>query len=226
VHIPLATLAPDLLCLTFNGLSKTYRVAGYRSGWMVITGPKKHAAGFLEGIQLLASTRLCPNVPAQHAVQAALSGVQSIDALIAPTGRLHEQRDAAFEALTAIPGAVPQAARRPHAFPRLDPEIYEIHDDAKFVYDFLVAEHVLLVQGTGFNWPTPDHFRIVTPPEARVLTEAIERLGNFSRRTASRDRRRGRLSGWSEKREGRGAPAPSQPSKRRATARVRAGLPR
>ena len=180
VHIPLATLAPDLLCLTYNGLSKTYRVAGYRSGWMVITGPKKHAAGFLEGIQLLASTRLCPNVPAQFAVQAALSGVQSIDSLIAPTGRLHEQRDAAWEGLTSIPGvtcAKPQGAL--YAFPRLDPNVYEIHDDAKFVYDFLVAEHVLLVQGTGFNWPTPDHIRIVTLPEARVLTEAIERLGNF-----------------------------------------------
>jgi len=179
-HIPLATLAPDLLCLTYNGLSKTYRVAGYRSGWMVITGPKKHAAGFLEGIQLLASTRLCPNVPAQHAVQAALSGVQSIDALIAPTGRLHEQRDAAYDTLMTIPGVQchrPQGAL--YAFPRLDPEVHEIHDDAKFVYDFLVAEHVLLVQGTGFNWPTPDHFRIVTLPEARVLTEAIERLGNF-----------------------------------------------
>ncbi|RLK47717.1 pyridoxal phosphate-dependent aminotransferase [Microbacterium telephonicum] len=179
-HIPLATLAPDLLCLTFNGLSKTYRVAGYRSGWMVITGPQKHAEGFLEGIQLLASTRLCPNVPAQHAVQAALSGVQSINALIAPTGRLHEQRDAAYAALTSIPGidcAKPKGAL--YAFPRLDPNVYEIRDDAKFVYDFLVAEHVLLVQGTGFNWPTPDHFRIVTLPEARVLTEAIERLGNF-----------------------------------------------
>ena len=180
LHIPLATLAPDLLCLTYSGLSKTYRVAGYRSGWMVITGPKKHAEGFLEGIQLLASTRLCPNVPGQHAIQAALSGIQSIDALVAPTGRLHAQRDAAFEALTRIPGvecSKPQGAL--YAFPRLDPEVHEIHDDAKFVYDFLVAEHVLLVQGTGFNWPTPDHFRIVTLPEARVLTEAIERLGNF-----------------------------------------------
>lgn len=179
-HIPLATLAPDLLCLTFNGLSKTYRVAGYRSGWMVITGPKTHARGFLEGIQLLASTRLCPNVPAQYAVQAALSGVQSIDSLIAPSGRLHEQRDAAWEGLTQIPGVTclkPQGAL--YAFPRLDPNVYDIHDDAKLVYDFLVAEHVLLVQGTGFNWPTPDHLRIVTLPEARVLTEAIERLGNF-----------------------------------------------
>ena len=180
MHIPLATLAPDLLCLTFNGLSKTYRVAGYRSGWMVITGPKRHAEGFLHGIQLLASTRLCPNVPAQHAVQAALSGVQSIDALIMPTGRLHEQRDAAWEGLEAIPGvSCHKPAGALYAFPRLDPEVYEIHDDAKLVYDFLVAEHVLLVQGTGFNWPTPDHLRIVTLPEARVLTEAIERLGNF-----------------------------------------------
>ncbi len=179
-HIPMASVAPDLLCLTFNGLSKTYRVAGYRSGWLVITGPKAHAAGFLEGITLLASTRLCPNVPAQHAVQAALSGVQSIDALIGPTGRLHEQRDAAWESLEAIPGVTcvkPQGAL--YAFPRFDPDVYEIRDDAKFVYDFLVAEHVLLVQGTGFNWATPDHVRIVTLPEARVLSEAIERLGNF-----------------------------------------------
>lgn len=179
-HIPLATLAPDLLCLTFNGLSKTYRVAGYRSGWLVITGPKAHAKGFLEGIQLLASTRLCPNVPAQFAVQAALSGVQSIEALIAPSGRLHEQRDAAWQGLESIPGVTchkPEGAL--YAFPRLDPEVYDIHDDGKLVYDFLVAEHVLLVQGTGFNWPDSDHLRIVTLPEARVLTEAIERLGNF-----------------------------------------------
>jgi alanine-synthesizing transaminase len=180
VHIPMASVAPDLLVLTFNGLSKTYRVAGFRSGWLVITGPKSHASGFLEGITLLASTRLCPNVPAQHAVQAALSGVQSIDALIAPTGRLHDQRDAAWESLEAIPGVScvrPEGAL--YAFPRLDPDVYEIRDDAKLVYDFLVAEHVLLVQGTGFNWPTPDHLRIVTLPEARVLSEAIERLGNF-----------------------------------------------
>ena len=180
VHIPLATLAPDLLCLTFNGLSKTYRVAGYRSGWLAITGPKEHAKGFLEGINLLASTRLCPNVPAQHAVQAALSGVQSIDALIAPAGRLHEQRDAAWEGREAIPGVSCHRAQGAlYAFPRLDPNVHEIRDDAKLVYDLLVSERVLLVQGTGFNWPTPDHLRIVTLPEARVLTDAIERLGNF-----------------------------------------------
>ncbi|MCD2499778.1 MULTISPECIES: pyridoxal phosphate-dependent aminotransferase [Microbacterium] len=179
-HIPTATLAPDLLCLTFNGLSKTYRVAGYRSGWMVITGPKKHAAGFLEGVNLLASTRLCPNAPAQHAVQAALDGVQTIDALIAPSGRLHEQRDVTWEGLNAIPGVScvkPRGAL--YAFPRLDPEVHEIHDDARLVYDLLVAEHILLVQGTGFNWATPDHFRVVTLPEARVLGNAIERIGNF-----------------------------------------------
>jgi alanine-synthesizing transaminase len=179
-HIPMAAVAPDLLCLTFNGLSKTYRVAGYRSGWLVITGPQRHASGFLEGITLLASTRLCPNVPAQHAVQAALSGVQSIDALIAPSGRLHEQRDAAWEGLEAIPGVScvkPQGAL--YAFPRFDPEVHDIRDDQKLVLDFLMAEHVLLVPGTGFNWPTPDHVRIVTLPESRVLTEAIERLGNF-----------------------------------------------
>ncbi|MDT0115726.1 pyridoxal phosphate-dependent aminotransferase [Microbacterium sp. PRF11] len=180
VHIPMATVAPDLLCLTFNGLSKTYRVAGYRSGWLAITGPKEHAQGFLHGINLLASTRLCPNVPAQFAVQAALSGVQSIDALIAPTGRLHEQRDAAWEGLEAIPGVScvkPRGAL--YAFPRFDPDVYEIPDDGKFVRDFLVAEHVLLVQGSGFNWPATDHVRIVTLPEARVISDAIDRLGNF-----------------------------------------------
>ncbi|MBS1906794.1 MAG: pyridoxal phosphate-dependent aminotransferase [Actinobacteria bacterium] len=179
-HIPTATLAPDLLCLTFNGLSKTYRVAGYRSGWLVITGPRQHAKGFIEGITLLASTRLCPNVPAQHAVQAALGGVQSIEALIAPSGRLHLQRDAAWEGLSAIPGVScvkPTGAL--YAFPRLDPDVHEIHDDAKLIYDLLVAERILLVQGTGFNWATPDHLRVVTLPEPRVITEAIERLGNF-----------------------------------------------
>ncbi|MGN8027840.1 pyridoxal phosphate-dependent aminotransferase [Microbacterium sp. 22242] len=179
-HISTATLAPDLLCLTFNGLSKTYRVAGFRSGWLVITGPKQHAKGFIEGITLLASTRLCPNVPAQHAVQAALSGVQSIESLIAPSGRLHLQRDAAWEGLSAIPGvSCVKPAGALYAFPRLDPEVHEIHDDARLIYDLLVAERILLVQGTGFNWPTPDHLRVVTLPEPRVITEAIERLGNF-----------------------------------------------
>ena len=180
VHIPMASVAPDLLCLTFNGLSKTYRVAGYRAGWVVITGPTHHARGFLEGINLLASTRLCPNVPAQHAVQAALSGVQTIDALIAPRGRLHEQRDAAWEGLEAIPGvSCVRPAGALYAIPRLDPDVHEIRDDAKLVLDLLLQEHILLVQGTGFNWPNHDHLRVVTLPEARVITEAIERMGNF-----------------------------------------------
>jgi alanine-synthesizing transaminase len=178
-HIPLASLAPDLLCLTFNGLSKTYRVAGYRSGWVVVTGPRAHATGFIEGINLLASTRLSPGM-GQYAVQAALGGVQSIDALIAPNGRLREQRDTAFDTLTAIPGVdCVRPAGALYAFPRLDPEVHEIHDDAKLIYDLLMQEHILLVQGTGFNWPTPDHLRIVTLPESRVLKEALERLGNF-----------------------------------------------
>ncbi|WP_029149295.1 pyridoxal phosphate-dependent aminotransferase [Microbacterium indicum] len=179
-HIPMASIAPDLLCITFNGLSKTYRVAGYRSGWLVITGPREHAKGFLEGVQLLASTRLSPNAPGQHAVLAALTGVQSIDALIAPTGRLHEQRDIAWQGLNAIPGVScvePRGAL--YAFPRLDPEVHEIHDDKKLIYDLLLSEHILMVEGTGFNWPTPDHLRVVTLPEPRVIGEAIERLGNF-----------------------------------------------
>lgn len=179
-HISTASLAPDLLCITFNGLSKTYRVAGYRAGWMVLTGPKRHAEGFIEGINLLASTRLCPNVPAQYGIQVALGGYQSINDLILPGGRLLEQRNAAYEALTAIPGV---SCVRPmgalYAFPKLDPEVYEIEDDEKLMLDILREEKILMVGGSGFNYPTPDHFRIVTLPWANELTEAIERLGNF-----------------------------------------------
>ncbi|MDG3010217.1 pyridoxal phosphate-dependent aminotransferase [Rhodococcus sp. D2-41] len=179
-HISLATLAPDLLCFTFNGLSKTYRVAGYRAGWMAVTGPKEHASGLLEGINLLASTRLCPNVPAQHAIQVALGGYQSIEDLILPGGRLLEQRDMAWERLNAIPGVScvkPRGAL--YAFPRLDPEVYEIRDDEKLVLDLLLQEKILMTQGTGFNWPHHDHLRIVTLPWARDLAVAIERFGNF-----------------------------------------------
>ncbi|GGC62358.1 aminotransferase [Hoyosella rhizosphaerae] len=179
-HISLATLAPDLLTLTFNGLSKAYRVAGYRSGWLVITGPKDHAVSFLEGINLLASMRLCPNVPAQHAIQVALGGHQSINDLILPGGRLLEQRDTAWERLNTIPGVScvkPQGAL--YCFPRLDPEVHEIYNDEQFVQDLLLHEKILVVQGTGFNWPDPDHFRIVTLPHSRDLTVAIERIGNF-----------------------------------------------
>lgn len=179
-HINIASLCPDLLCLTFNGLSKAYRVAGYRSGWLVITGPKGHAEGFLEGLTLLAGTRLCPNVPAQHAIQVAISGRQSIDGLVLPGGRLLEQRNMAWEKLNEIPGVScvkPMGAL--YAFPKLDPNVHEIHDDEKLMFDLLRAEKIHLVQGTGFNWPTPDHFRMVTLPWARDIEDAIERLGNF-----------------------------------------------
>ena len=179
-HVPLASVAPDLLCLTFNGLSKAYRVAGYRSGWLVITGPTEHATSFIEGISLLANMRLCPNVPAQHAIQVALGGHQSIDDLVLPGGRLLEQRDLAWEKLNAIPGVScvkPRGAL--YVFPRLDPEVHDIVDDEKLVLDILLEEKILVTQGTGFNWPTPDHLRIVTLPWARDLANAIERLGNF-----------------------------------------------
>ncbi|TWS20626.1 pyridoxal phosphate-dependent aminotransferase [Tsukamurella asaccharolytica] len=179
-HISIAELAPDLLVCTFNGLSKAYRVCGYRAGWMVLTGPKDHASGFIEGLTLLASTRLCPNVPAQHAIQVALGGYQSINDLILPGGRLLEQRDVAFDKLNAIDGVScvkPKGAL--YAFPKLDREVHEIRDDEQMVLDLLNQEKILLVQGTGFNWPTPDHLRVVTLPWARDLAEALDRFGNF-----------------------------------------------
>lgn len=180
VHIPLATVATDVLCLTFNGLSKAYRVCGYRSGWLVVTGPRERASDYLEGITLLASMRLCPNVPAQNAIQVALGGYQSINEYILPGGRLLEQRDTAYEKLNAIPGvSVVKPKGALYAFPRLDPEVYEIKDDEQLVLDLLLSEKILLTQGTGFNWPDPDHLRIVTLPWSRDLAEAIERLGNF-----------------------------------------------
>ncbi|MGV0362799.1 pyridoxal phosphate-dependent aminotransferase [Corynebacterium minutissimum] len=179
-HISIASLAPDLLTITFNGLSKAYRVAGYRAGWMVLTGPKSHAAGFIEGIDLLAGMRLCPNVPAQHAIQVALGGRQSIYELTAENGRLLKQRNIAYEKLNKIPGvSVVKPMGALYCFPRLDPEVYDIHDDSKLMLDILRAEKILMVQGTGFNWPTPDHFRVVTLPWASQLENAIERLGNF-----------------------------------------------
>ncbi|MGA0863963.1 MAG: pyridoxal phosphate-dependent aminotransferase [Ilumatobacteraceae bacterium] len=180
VHHTFAELAPDVLTLTFNGLSKAYRLAGFRSGWMVVTGPRKHAASYIEGIEMLTNMRLCANVPAQHAIQTALGGRQSIRDLILPGGRLLAQRDAAVKALEEIPGVScvkPKGAL--YVFPKLDREMYPIDDDRRFVLDFLRAEKVLLVQGTGFNWPNPDHVRIVTLPWAKDLTEAIGRLGRF-----------------------------------------------
>lgn len=180
VHTSIATLAPDLLCITYNGLSKAYRVAGYRAGWMVLTGPKQYARGFIEGLDLLAGTRLCPNVPAQHAIQVALGGRQSIYDFTCESGRLHKQRDVAYEGLNAIPGiscVKPQGAL--YAFPKIDPNVHEIHDDTQFMLDLLRAEKILMVQGTGFNWPKPDHFRVVFLPWKSELEDAIQRLGNF-----------------------------------------------
>jgi alanine-synthesizing transaminase len=180
VHTTFAVIAPDVFTITFNGLSKAYRLAGFRSGWMVMTGPRRHAASYIEGISMLTNMRLCANVPAQHAIQTALGGRQSIRDLVLPGGRLLEQRDAAVNTLRSIPGvSCVQPKGALYVFPRLDPEVYPIVDDRKFVLDFLRAERVLVVQGTGFNWPTPDHLRIVTLPWAADLVEAIERLGNF-----------------------------------------------
>ncbi|MFM8954749.1 MAG: pyridoxal phosphate-dependent aminotransferase [Actinomycetota bacterium] len=180
VHTTFAAIAPDVFTLTFNGLSKAYRLAGFRAAWMLMTGPRKHATSYIEGINMLTNMRLCANVPAQHAIQTALGGRQSIRDLVLPGGRLLEQRDAAIAALEKIDGVScvkPKGAL--YVFPKLDPTIYPIADDRKFVLDFLRAEHVLVVQGTGFNWPTTDHLRIVTLPHAKDLTEAIGRLGNF-----------------------------------------------
>ena len=180
VHHCMAELAPDAFVVTFNGLSKAYRLAGFRSGWMMMTGPRKHAQSYIEGINMLTNMRLCANHPAQYAIQTALGGRQSIKDLVLPGGRLLAQRNAAVEALNAIPGVscvTPKGAL--YVFPKLDPEMYPIKDDRRFVLDFLRAEKVLVVQGTGFNWPNTDHLRIVTLPWAKDLTEAIHRLGRF-----------------------------------------------
>jgi alanine-synthesizing transaminase len=179
-HTALAALAPDVLCLTFNGLSKAYRVAGFRSGWMALSGPKHHASSFIEGLNVLANMRLCANVPAQHAIATALGGRQSINDLVLPGGRLLEQRDIAWSMLNDIPGvSCTKPAGALYLFPRLDPEVFGIVDDQRFALDLLREQHILVVHGTGFNWPTPDHFRIVTLPRVEVLTEAIGRLGEF-----------------------------------------------
>ncbi|WP_316526539.1 pyridoxal phosphate-dependent aminotransferase [Kitasatospora brasiliensis] len=179
-HVPLATLAPDLFCVTFNGLSKAYRVAGFRSGWMVLSGDRRRARSYIEGLTVLASMRLCANMPAQHAVAAALGGRQSVKDLVLPGGRLLASRDAAYELLNQIPGVScvkPKGAL--YAFPRLDPKVHKIRDDARMVLDLLRSQRILLVQGTGFNWPEPDHFRLVTLPRAEEITEAVTRIGDF-----------------------------------------------
>jgi alanine-synthesizing transaminase len=180
VHTTFASIAPDVFTMTFNGLSKAYRVAGFRAGWMMLTGPRAHATSYLEGITMLTNMRLCANVPAQHAIQTALGGRQSIKELILPGGRLLAQRDAAVTALEAIPGVTcvrPKGAL--YVFPRLDPKMYPIADDRQFILEFLRDQHVLVVQGTGFNWPRTDHLRIVTLPHAEDLTTAIGKLGTF-----------------------------------------------
>ncbi|WP_059285366.1 MULTISPECIES: pyridoxal phosphate-dependent aminotransferase [Aquitalea] len=186
-HTSIAALAPDLLVVTFNGLSKNYRACGYRAGWMILCGEKKHARDYIEGLNMLASMRLCANVPAQFAIQTALGGYQSIDDLVAPSGRLARQRDLAHKLLTDIPGVTcvkPQGAL--YLFPRLDPKIYPISDDQQFILELLQEEKVLLVQGSGFNWIAPDHFRVVFLPNSDDLIEAIGRIARFLARYRQR----------------------------------------
>ena len=179
-HTALASLAPDVPCISFNGLSKSHRVAGFRVGWMVISGDKKKIKGYIEGLNLLSSMRLCSNVPAQSIVQTALGGVQSIDELLLPGGRIYEQREFVYNALCEIDGisvVKPKAAF--YIFPKLDAKKFNLHDDEKLVLDFLKAKKVLLMHGKGFNYPTPDHIRIVYLPRRRVLGEAIDAFKDF-----------------------------------------------
>ncbi len=186
-HTSIASLADDVLFITFNGLSKNYRAAGFRSGWAIVSGEKGHAQDYISGLNMLASMRLCANVPSQFGIQTALGGYQSIYDLTLPTGRLMRQRDVAWKLLTDIPGVScykPQSAL--YLFPRLDPDIYPIKDDQQFVLDLLLEEKVLLVQGSGFNWPYPDHFRVVFLPNIDDLTEAIGRIAHFLQRYRKR----------------------------------------
>ncbi len=189
-HSSIAALADDVLFVTFNGLSKNYRSCGYRAGWMIVSGDKRHASDYIEGLNMLSSMRLCANTPGQLAIQTALGGYQSIKDLVAPTGRLCRQRDLAYELLSQIPGVSvvkPKAAL--YMFPKLDPKVYAIHDDQQFAYELLAEEKVLIVQGSGFNWIAPDHFRLVFLPNVDDLAEAIGRierfLSNYRRRHAA-----------------------------------------
>jgi alanine-synthesizing transaminase len=180
IHTSIASLADDVLFLTLNGLSKNYRSCGYRAGWMVVSGEKKHAKDYIEGLNMLASMRLCANAPGQYAIQTALGGYQSINDLVGPGGRLLKQRDLAHKLLTDIPGVScvkPKSAL--YMFPKLDPKMYPIADDQQFAYELLAEEKVLIVQGTGFNWLAPDHFRVVFLPNSDDLTEAMGRIGRF-----------------------------------------------
>lgn len=179
-HTAIASLSEDVLTISLNGLSKNYRSCGYRAGWMFVSGDRSAARDYIEGLDMLASMRLCANVPGQYAIQTALGGYQSIDDLVAPGGRLCRQRDLAHELITAIPGVTcvkPQATL--YMFPRLDPEMYPIANDQEFIKELLLTERVLLVQGTGFNWPYPDHFRLVFLPHEEDLREAITRIARF-----------------------------------------------
>jgi len=179
-HTAIGSLSEDVLTLTFNSLSKSYRSCGYRAGWMIVSGDKKPARDYIEGLNMLSNMRLCSNVPGQYAIQTALGGYQSINDLVCEGGRLRRQRDLAYELLTAIPGVTcvkPQAAL--YMFPRLDPAMYPIEDDQQFFLELLQETKVMLVQGTGFNWPAPDHFRMVFLPHEDDLREAIGRVAKF-----------------------------------------------
>jgi alanine-synthesizing transaminase len=179
-HTAIGSLSEDVLTITFNGLSKNYRSCGYRAGWMVVSGDTRHAQDYIEGLDMLASMRLCANAPGQHGIQTALGGYQSIDDLVAEGGRMRRQRDVAYELISAIPGVTcvkPKATL--YMFPRLDPKVYPIKDDQQFISELLQEEKVLLVQGTGFNWPHPDHFRLVFLPHEDDLREAIGRIARF-----------------------------------------------
>jgi alanine-synthesizing transaminase len=179
-HTSIAALSEDVLTITFNSLSKNYRACGYRAGWMIVSGDKRAASDYIVGLDMLSSMRLCANAPGQWAIQTALGGYQSIADLVAPGGRMRRQRDIAYELITAIPGVScvkPRASL--YMFPRLDPAIYPITDDQEFITELLTAEKVLLVQGTGFNWPHPDHFRLVFLPHEDDLRDAIGRIARF-----------------------------------------------
>jgi len=179
-HTAIASLADDVLFVSFNGLSKNYRACGYRAGWMVVSGEKRHAEDYLEGLNILASMRLCSNVPGQFAIQTALGGYQSIDDLVGQNGRLFKQRNLAWELLTSMPGVScvkPEAAL--YLFPRLDPKMYPVSNDQEFVLKLLEKEKVLVVQGSGFNWPEMDHFRAVFLPSEDNLVDAMERIERF-----------------------------------------------
>ncbi|MDB2594286.1 pyridoxal phosphate-dependent aminotransferase [Porticoccaceae bacterium] len=183
VHVPMASLITETLCLTFNGLSKTYRLAGFRSGWMLITGTRERAASYIEGLEMLASMRLCANAPAMLAVQTALGGRQSIEDLILPGGRLLAQRDLAYRLITDIPGVscvMPKSAM--YLFPKLDPAIYPVADDEQLMLNLLKEERILMVQGSAFNLDSKQHFRIVFLPDQEQLRESIGRFANFLER--------------------------------------------